>query len=193
MSRRSESVDQIAPAFLKAQAAMKPVTKSATNPHFKSAYATLEDVMGACKGALADQGIAILQSGDEGDDAGITIVTTLLHVSGQWIEGRVRLPLEKGTAQSAGSAVSYGRRYCLAALVGLVSEEDDDGNAASAAPKKNAPQARQAKQSKKPIPERSDTELVNLKTWAEREGKTRLLEQIAEEMEKRRLAGEEAA
>lgn len=184
MSRRSDQVDQIAPAFLKAQAAMKSVSKSATNPHFKSAYATLEDVMAACKEPLAAQGIAILQSGDEADDAGITIVTTLLHVSGQWIEGRVRLPLEKGTAQAAGSAVSYGRRYCLAALVGLVSEDDDDGNAASSPKQQRAPAKPAAK--KKPLRERDDLDLKRLREWAEREGKADLVTQIDEELERRR-------
>lgn len=185
MSRRSEQVDQIAPAFLKAQRAMRPVAKSKTNPHFKSAYATLEDVMASCKEPLASEGIAILQSGDEADEAGITIVTTLLHVSGQWIEGRVRLPLEKGTAQAAGSAVSYGRRYCLAALVGLVSEEDDDGNAASApkAARKAAP--KDAKQ-KKPLAERTDKELASLREWAEREGKADLIDKIDFEQDRRR-------
>lgn len=185
MSRRSENVDQIAPAFLKAQAAMKPVAKSATNPHFQSAYATLEDVMGSCKQPLAAQGIAILQSGDEADDAGITIVTTLLHTSGQWIEGRVRLPLEKGTAQAAGSAVSYGRRYCLAALVGLVSEEDDDGNAASAGPKKQAAARPKTEAKKQPIAERTSKDLVNLRSWAQREGKPGLIDKIDAELERR--------
>jgi hypothetical protein len=183
MSRRSESVDQIAPAFLKAQAAMKPVSKSASNPQFNSAYATLEDVMAACKQALADNNIAILQSGDEADDAGITVVTTLLHVSGQWIEGRVRLPIAKGTPQAAGSALTYGRRYCLAALVAMVADDDDDGNAASTPPKpakKAAP--------KKKLSERDDVDLANLAKWAEREGKSDLLAKIAEEQERRRSA-----
>jgi hypothetical protein len=53
----------------------------------------------------------------------------LLHSSGEWImqEGIV-LKMDKQTAQGAGSAITYGRRYMLSAMLGIASEDDDDGN-----------------------------------------------------------------
>jgi hypothetical protein len=57
------------------------------------------------------------------------VVTTLAHETGQWVRGRLALPLAKTDPQGIGSAITYGRRYALAAMVG-VAPEDDDGNAA---------------------------------------------------------------
>jgi hypothetical protein len=62
---------------------------------------------------------------------GIAVETRVLHTSGEWLAGLVTLPVEKSTAQGTGSAISYGRRYGLSALLGLTAE-DDDGQAASA-------------------------------------------------------------
>jgi hypothetical protein len=77
-------------------------------------------------------------------DHGPVLRTTLLHKSGQWIASEVPLMVgEKSTMQTLGSAITYARRYGLAAMVGVVADEDDDGNAAS---KELAP----ARQSRKP-------------------------------------------
>ena len=54
----------------------------------------------------------------------------LLHESGQWIKSRLKMPVEKITAQSIGSTITYGRRYGLSAITGIA-QYDDDGNAAS--------------------------------------------------------------
>jgi hypothetical protein len=52
----------------------------------------------------------------------------LIHDSGQWIKSKIRIPLtNKKDAQEIGSACTYGRRYGLAAMVGLA-QVDDDGN-----------------------------------------------------------------
>ena len=59
------------------------------------------------------------------------VETVLAHESGEWISGELLLPLTKADAQGVGSAITYGRRYGLAAIVGIVADEDDDGNAAS--------------------------------------------------------------
>lgn len=130
--RHSEQLNEIAPALVKASRSIKPVHKDSTNPHFKSKFASLDAIAAAALPALHDAGIAVLQGGGQQDDAGIEVVTRLLHISGQWIETAVRMPLDKASAQGAGSAMTYGRRYGLAAILSIVTDDDDDGNAATA-------------------------------------------------------------
>jgi hypothetical protein len=60
------------------------------------------------------------------------LVTKLTHAeSGQWQSSLLVMPLPKADPQGYGSALTYGRRYGLSALLGIVTEEDDDGEAAS--------------------------------------------------------------
>ncbi len=54
----------------------------------------------------------------------------LIHSSGQFISDDIMIPVVQSTAQAIGSALTYGRRYGLSALVGIVSDEDDDANEA---------------------------------------------------------------
>ena len=181
----TDQLDKIAPAFLRAQRAMKPVAKSATNPHFKSKYAPLDAIMETDKEALNDNAIAVLQFTDREDAAGFDVVTQLLHESGQCITGHVRMPMEKSTPQGMGSAYTYGRRYGLAALLGIVADEDDDGNAASASTPAKAQREQPAKK-KKSLQERSTPDLWNLRQWAEDNQKMKLIDQIDEELDRRR-------
>lgn len=129
--KSSDQLDKIAPALVAAQKAVSPAHKTASNPHFRSNYATLGDVWDAAQKPLADNGLAVTQGVEDADDSGFTLVSTLWHTSGQWISEGVRIPLEKATAQSAGSGITYGRRYGLTSLLGIVADDDDDGNAAS--------------------------------------------------------------
>ena len=68
--------------------------------------------------------------GNDGKPGEFYVTTMLLHESGQWIKSKLKMPVEKATAQSIGSTITYGRRYGLSAMVGI-SQYDDDGNAAS--------------------------------------------------------------
>jgi hypothetical protein len=129
--RHSEQLDKIAAALCAAQAKIGPVVKDSTNPHFKSKFASLGAVTEAIRPPLLAVGISVLQSTTDEDDSGFCIETMLLHTSGQWLASRVRMPMDKPTAQGAGSAITYGRRYGLAAALGVVADEDDDGNAAT--------------------------------------------------------------
>lgn len=126
----SEQIDKIAPAFVKAQAACNGAKKSSNNPHFKSKYADLSAVWDACEGALEANKLSVLQGLGEVIDGKMQIETMLLHDSGQWIKSLASIPLPKADPQGYGSASTYARRYTLAALMGIV-QEDDDGNAAS--------------------------------------------------------------
>jgi hypothetical protein len=125
---RSETVGALGGALSKAQAAMKPALKDAQNPHFKSSYADLASVWEACRSHLTAHGIAVVQS-PEADGPRVSITTTLLHASGEWISSALLLTARDASPQSIGSAITYGRRYGLAAMVG-VAPDDDDGEAA---------------------------------------------------------------
>lgn len=126
----SETIDKIAPAFVKAQAACNGAKKSSNNPHFKSKYADLSAVWDACESALEVNKLSVLQGLGEVIDGKMQIETMLLHESGQWIKSLASIPLPKSDPQGYGSASTYARRYTLAALMGIV-QEDDDGYAAS--------------------------------------------------------------
>lgn len=127
---QSENIGELAAALAKAQAAMPNASKDATNPHFKSRYADLASIWDACRKPLSDNGLAIVQAPVASEPGYVGLTTTLLHASGQWIAETVSAPLTQNTAQSVGSALTYLRRYALAAMVG-VAPDDDDGNTAS--------------------------------------------------------------
>ena len=141
----SEQINEIATAMAKAQAALKSAAKDATNPAYNSKYADLTAVWGACRGPLTDNGIAVWQDVTMAE-GNILVRTRLAHSSGQWVElGPLPIPLGKISAHGVGSAISYGKRYALAAAVGIVAEDDDDGNAANAAAPESAFKSKQLK------------------------------------------------
>jgi hypothetical protein len=118
-------------ALAKAQAAMDNVVKDSANPHFKSRFASLAAVRDVVIPALAEQGIAVVQMPGNDSEGRVTIKTVLLHESGTLDCGTVATTATVrggNEAQALGSAVSYLRRYSLAAICG-VAQEDDDGNA----------------------------------------------------------------
>lgn len=127
---RSETTGELAKALAKAQAVIEGASKDSTNPHFGSKYADLASVWAACRKALTDQGLAVTQTTAQRDEH-IILITRLLHVSGEWVESELPLIFAKNDMQGLGSALTYARRYSLAAMAG-VSPEDDDGNAAVA-------------------------------------------------------------
>jgi len=128
---QSPALDQLAAALVKAQQQMERAVRSADNPFYKSKYADLTAVWDACRDALTQNGLCVIQSPGfaEGTPNIATVSTMLLHVSGQWVCGTAGAPLTKLDAQGVGSAISYLRRYALAAVAGVV-QEDDDGEGA---------------------------------------------------------------
>lgn len=130
--RTSDQVEAISAAMAAAQGEMKPAVKDATNPHFKSKYADLASVFEAIRAPFAKNGLSVLQEVGNAD-GGVTVLTRVVHKSGQWIEfGPLYVPAGKQDAQGLGSAATYARRYSLASALGVCSDEDDDGNAAVA-------------------------------------------------------------
>lgn len=137
--QKSESIKELAAALCKFQADVSNPKNTARNPMFNSKYAPLEVVITTVKPIMARHGLSFLQStSTEGEN--VIITTLLMHESGEWIESDpLTLPAyqsRKGggkefTAQGAGSAITYGRRYSLSAMLGISSEDDDDADHAS--------------------------------------------------------------
>ena len=138
----------IAAALAAAQSEMGKALKESNNPHFRSKYADLGNVMDACMPALSKNGIALIQPTGE-DENGRYVETVLIHTSGESLRCRVPLIVSKNDMQGYGSAVTYARRYGLMAMAGIA-PEDDDGNAAAKSPPKDSP-----KQSR-PAPDNSE-------------------------------------
>ncbi len=130
---KSDQINELASALAKAQGAIKGAIKDTANPFFKSKYADLSSVWDACRDQLAANGLAVIQTPCQSDSGGIGIETMLAHSSGQWVSSQYSMPVAKLDAQGVGSAITYARRYALAAMVG-VAPEDDDGNSATGKP-----------------------------------------------------------
>lgn len=124
----SEQLNELAKALATAQSAIKPAIKDSTNPHFRSQYADLASVWEACRAALTANGLSVAQ-GCSAEGPAVRVETMLLHSSGQWISDGLTLQALNGSPQAIGSAITYGRRYGLAAIVGIA-PDDDDGEAA---------------------------------------------------------------
>jgi len=127
---QSESIKELATALSKLQGELTYAKKDSANPFFKSRYADLESVWDACRGLMAANGLSVIQMPGNYFEGRMWLVTRLCHSSGEWIEQEMSVPVQKADAQGAGSALTYMRRYALAAFIGVV-QADDDGNAAS--------------------------------------------------------------
>lgn len=127
-------------ALLAAQKAMGPVKKDASNPAFRSKYATLQSVIETIEEPLHANGLLLVQrlqydrigrDGSAGEGTPI-LITELIHAaSGEKLDSHVPVvckdPLDP---QKVGGALTYFRRYSLLALLNLA-PEDDDGNVAA--------------------------------------------------------------
>ena len=154
---QSESLSSIAPDLVKAQAGINGVAKDGNNPIFRSKYITLDSILLAVRPVLSQCNIFLSQSVQEYAENEITVRSTLIHSSGEWIANEVTVPVnpiinkdgkvQPVDAHRVGSAITYGRRYSLSALlaIGEASDTDDDGNNASGyqnqhqAPQQQAP------------------------------------------------------
>jgi len=124
---KSEHINELATALAVAQSELENASKNANNPHFKSKYADLAEVLNTVRPVFASHGLSIVQM--PSFEAGIASVETILmHKSGQWLSNTASAPVGKQDAQGVGSVITYLRRYSVAAFSGIA-QEDDDANA----------------------------------------------------------------
>jgi hypothetical protein len=116
-------------ALAKAQSEIENASKNAANPHFRSRYADLAEVLNTVRPVLAKHGLCVIQS-TAFDGTMVSVETVLGHSSGGSVSSVASCVPAKVDAQGVGAATTYLRRYALAAIAG-VAQEDDDGNGAA--------------------------------------------------------------
>ena len=126
------TLNELAAALVAAQAEFAAIPKTAENPFFKSKYADLATVISHTQPILARHGLAVSQHPTtlDGEPA---LTTWLLHSSGQSLKDTMRLCAAKSDPQGQGAAITYARRFAYMAVLGLVADVDDDGQAATKA------------------------------------------------------------
>lgn len=145
--RQSESISKLAAALVVAQGELSTVGKDRANTFFNSKYATLDAIVEHVRPVLAKHRLAVIQGATmpETDANGVlrsfVVETMLVHESGEWLVNASIMPVAPQTKrdgtvlpigpQAAGSAITYGRRYGISALLSLATDEDDDGNHAN--------------------------------------------------------------
>ncbi|MCK9601654.1 MAG: ERF family protein [Sphaerochaeta sp.] len=155
--KTSDSVVAISKALVKFQAEITNPARSANNPFFKSKYTPLADLIDHARPVLAKHGLAVIQSCGETEAGKTAVFTRMIHDSGEWMESDpvVMSPAKDGkeTPQTVGAAITYARRYGLAPMLGVASEEDDDGNSASGLkPGASRPDFRAGGEASRPAP-----------------------------------------
>jgi hypothetical protein len=127
----SENIGAIAPALIKAQSQMQGISKEGKNPAFKSKYVTLDSILDTLRPILTSNGLMLTQGSQQPETMqSVTVESRIIHTSGEWISTTVTIPVTKPDAHGLGSALTYGRRYSVSALLAISADEDDDANGA---------------------------------------------------------------
>ena len=150
----SETKAELFKAFANFKKKLKQPLKDANNPFFKSKYVPLENVVQVVDEAMIDTGLSYTQGIADLEEGYLRVDTIVLHESGEYmvIKGSKVKPV-KNDPQSAGSAITYARRYSLSTAFGIASDPDDDGNGASQQAKNNQQQKNTQQPKDQPKPE----------------------------------------
>lgn len=125
MIETSTTVAKLFEAFHLAQGEMDGVHKDSKNDHFRSRYASLENVIGTARPVLNKYGLAWTQAPGPVVDGRLTVTTQIMHTSGEWMRSTFHMPVSKPDPQGVGSATTYALRYALMAILGLPPTDDD--------------------------------------------------------------------
>ena len=124
---KSASIKNLAVSLAKFQGKIESVEKDGDNPYFRSKYATLANIVYTIRPTLSENGLSFSQLPSGSNE----LVTILMHQSGEYLSSTVKMSPKDNTPQSQGSAITYMRRYALSAILGIVTDDDDDGNEAT--------------------------------------------------------------
>jgi hypothetical protein len=119
----SQEIDKLSEALFGLQGKLKPITRSKVvkTGKYEFRYAPLDAIMEMLAPLMQSAGLMVAQ----GVDADV-LTTRLMHTSGQWMQSETFLNREHASMQGFGGEVTYKRRYALSALLGIVSDEDND-------------------------------------------------------------------
>ena len=146
----SKELTELAVALSKAQGGMMGAKKDSENPFFKSKYADLASVWDVCRKPLSENGLSVVQTTSMPSLDRVALETTLLHISGQWIQSTYPVKPVKDDPQGLGAALTYARRYGLMAMIGIAPEDDDGESAMGREKKTEAPAKSQGKKAESP-------------------------------------------
>jgi hypothetical protein len=131
---RSEQIGDLITALAEAQAGMSTVPRNRTvtvktkaGGSYEFDYTTFDAMIEHVRVPLTSKGLWFTQT-LESADGKYRLVTTLLHKSGQWLASETPLLVDEAGNQAFGSALTYMKRYALAAMLGIASDDDDDAN-----------------------------------------------------------------
>jgi hypothetical protein len=120
-------------ALIKFQKAVPAIPKNKVNPFYGSKYAELSTCIDTCTPVLTANGLAVIQL-VKVDGARNVLTTMVCHESGEFLESSIYLP-EIADPQKLTASVTYLRRSTYLAAIGLVAEDDEDGNSLVSQPK----------------------------------------------------------
>lgn len=109
------------------------VEKDKTNPHYGNKYASLDAIVNALTPILQKNNLVVTHALSEW-----LLVTTVYDMESEESLSS-SFPINALEPQKAGSAITYGKRYSLAALFNIVSDDDDDATLASTQKQAPAP------------------------------------------------------
>lgn len=178
----SANCDIVLSKLMKAKQKIGTVKKDSKNPFHKSNYASLNAYIDASEEHLLENGLILVQAGN-GSFAEPVIVATLIHPeSGQWLKSYLPILNPKQDSQGLGASVTYMRRYSIATLLGLVSE-DDDGETAVGRGKFDQQKKKVSPEKKEEEKEEADKALHKLLEMFDKEDRFLVMEYIKEVME----------
>ncbi|MCW8960164.1 MAG: ERF family protein [Ignavibacteriaceae bacterium] len=131
----------------KVQSEIKPIINESHNGQTKSKYTKLDSIVKYCSPIWTSYGFALSFGSDKSsleNHIGITCIVS--HSQGFSRNYRWDLPLDdvgikgsknKTAIHASGSTMSYGRRYLTCLIFNIVTQDDDDGNAANSTPRIN--------------------------------------------------------
>lgn len=159
---QSEAIGDLAKALSQVQGELADVARDRQGRGYM--YADLGAVLAEVRPLLAKHGLAVVQCPGQFSEGAMSLETTLIHDSGQWISSRCSAPVEQmlnssgrpitSMVQCIGSVITYLRRYSLAACIG-VTQVDQDGSYSEHAPQARQP-APESRPSLPPRPEQRD-------------------------------------
>ena len=135
--RTSECIDKIFPALIRAQGKFPAILRTkiakikGDKADYSFNYAPLEEILHVLKPTLQEEELGLMQGVE-----GFHLVTTIMHASGQWISHWMEMPHAYASPRAFGSELTFRRRYSVTSVLGLASEEDDDGQSAEHGVKK---------------------------------------------------------
>jgi hypothetical protein len=127
--KTSESQTALIGALLAARRLFPVIakTKKVSAGKMTFTYAPLESIMDLVQPHLLANDLMLTQGCD-----GHNVVTRLDHASGEWREFSMPINQAHGNMQNYGIELTYRRRYSVQMMLGIVTEDDTDGNGSKA-------------------------------------------------------------